>query len=242
MNFSIIIPTLNEEKLLPKLLRQLTESASNKKYSYEIIVSDGCSKDGTIKIALQYADIVKVHAGDEKQNIALGRNVGAEFASGDILIFLNGDILLPNPTVFFDYLNRNFVKSKYLAMTCKVKVFPEEEILADKIFHGAYNKYFKLLNKIGIGMGRGECMIIRNEIFQNVNGFNPSLAAGEDFDLFRRIRKLGPILFASDICIYESPRRFRKLGYKGVTWSWVKNGFSVFLKNKSISKEWEQVR
>jgi GT2 family glycosyltransferase len=91
-------------------------------------------------------------------------------------------------------------------------------------------------------MGRGECQIVRKSIFKKVNGNNEKLAAGEDFDLFRRIKKHGNILFTDKIEVYESPRRYRKLGYVGVSWSWAKNGLSVLFKNRSISKEWEQVR
>ncbi len=242
MRYSIIIPTLNEEKLLPNLIKQLTDTALRNKYDLEIIISDGGSVDSTLEIALESAEIVKVHTSDVKQNIAEGRNQGAKYASSKILIFFNGDILLPDAMKFFEYIDTHFKDSDYLAMTCGVKVFPSEEIMMDKIYHTCYNIYFKLLNSFGIGMGRGECQIVRKEIFNRVNGYNNKLAAGEDFDLFRRIRRHGKIHFAKDLIVYESPRRFRKLGYKNVSWTWLKNGISVFLKNKSISKEWEQVR
>jgi hypothetical protein len=91
-------------------------------------------------------------------------------------------------------------------------------------------------------MGRGECHIIRKNIFNEEGGYNENLSAGEDFDLFKRIRKKGDILFTPEILVYESPRRFRRLGYLKVTLLWIKNGFSVYLKNKSFSKIWEQVR
>lgn len=240
--YSIIIPTLNEEKLLPNLLNQLNNSAVKEKYNYEIIVSDGGSKDKTIEIALLNSDIIKVHTESKPQNIAKGRNVGSQYASGDILIFFNGDILLPDPDVFFYYLETYFVKSDYAAMTCKVKIFPEEEKISDKLFHFVYNKYFQILNLLGVGMGRGECQVIRKDVFNKVGGNNETLEAGEDFDLFKRIRKHGKILFAKNIFIYESPRRYRKLTYFGVTWSWLKNSVSIVFRNKSISKEWEQVR
>ena len=242
MKYSIIIPTLNEEKLLPELLKQINNPELRSKFDIEIIVSDGGSKDKTIELALDSSDIIKVHTLHERQNIAGGRNAGAKYASGEILIFINGDVLVPDIIDFFKYIESNFVNSKYLGMTCRVKVFPSEEILLDKLYHAGYNSYFRMLNSLGLGMGRGECQIVRKEVFVKVNGYNEKLAAGEDFDLFRRIRQLGKILYAKDIRVYESPRRFRKIGYKGVTWSWVKNGFSVLLKNKSISKEWEQVR
>ena len=242
MRYSVIIPTLNEEKLLPALLKSLTENNFKNKYDFEIVVSDGGSRDSTIDIACKYSDKIKVHDNKLKQNIAGGRNLGAKQASGDVFIFINGDVRVPDVNDFFNFLNSNFYNSSYLAMTCKVKVFPEEEILSDKLFHGVYNTYFRLLNNLGVGMGRGECQVIRREVFEQAGGYNESLAAGEDFDLFRKIRRMGRILFTTDICVYESPRRFRKLGYTGVSLSWLQNGISVFIKNKSISKEWEQVR
>jgi len=242
LKYSIIIPALNEEKLLPGILGQLNDPILKNKFEYEIIISDGGSKDNTIEIALKIADVVKLHNKDYKQNIAQGRNEGAKLAQGDILIFLNGDIHIPSVIDFFYFIDTMFFNSNYLAMTCVVKVFPEEEILSDRLFHWAYNTYFKSLNKFGVGMGRGECQIVRKSIFKKVNGNNEKMAAGEDFDLFRRIKKHGDILFTDKISVYESPRRYRKLGYVGVSWSWAKNGLSVLFKNRSISKEWEQVR
>jgi glycosyltransferase involved in cell wall biosynthesis len=242
LKYSFIIPTLNEEKLLPGLLKQLNDPEFRSKYDTEIIISDGGSKDSTIEIALKNGDIVKVHTNGKRQNIPGGRNEGAKYASGDILFFINADVLFEDIFVFFSFIDQNFIESDYLAMTCSVRVFPWEEKTADKVYHWVYNNYFKILNNIGIGMGRGECQIIRRDVFRQVSGYNEKLAAGEDFDLFRRIKKMGKILFTKDVYVFESPRRYRKVGYKNVTLSWMKNGFSVFLKNKSLDKEWEQVR
>lgn len=241
MKYSIIIPTLNEEKLLPNILKQLSEEDLREKYGYEIIVSDGGSSDNTVKIAEKFgARIVK--NGGKIRTIAKGRNDGARSAKGDILIFINGDVLFENPKEFFKFVETKFIPSEYSAMTCKVKVFPEEEIRGDRIFHGFYNNYFKSLNKLGMGMGRGECQVIRKEVFDKVGGNQEHLTAGEDFDLYRRIKMSGKILFADELCVYESPRRYRKLGYFNVTFSWLKNSVSVVLKKKSLSVEWEQVR
>jgi glycosyltransferase involved in cell wall biosynthesis len=242
LKYSIIIPTLNEEKLLPGLLRQLNDQCFRDKFDIEIIISDGGSSDNTMDIAKKQADIVIPYNGCIRQIIAQGRNEGAKSASGNILVFVNGDILFPDVTEFFNYVNKYFIDSKYGAMTCMVQVFPEEEIPSDRRFHRFYNGYFKLLNKIGVGMGRGECQIIRKVIFEEMNGYNEKMAAGEDFDLFRRIKKKHNILFTDKIMVYESPRRYRKIGYWGVTWSWLINAFSVIIKDKSISKEWEQIR
>src|SRR5690606_9447128 len=141
--------TLNEEKLLPNLLSQLNNKHFRSTFDLETIISDGGSSDRTIEIAQKNCDIVKIHSYKHRQNIAEGRNEGAKLASGDLLVFITADIIFPDIDIFFSFLNDKFIKSSYLAMTCNVKVFPEEEILADKLFHVGYNKYFKLLNSLG---------------------------------------------------------------------------------------------
>jgi len=242
IKYSIIIPTMNEEKLLPQLLEQFSLSELRDKYSIEIILSDGGSRDNTINFALPFVDKIKIHTDNFRQNIASGRNDGAMLADGDVLVFLNADVVFDNILEFFNYLDEYFIPSEYSGMACNVKIFKDEEIFADRIFHGFYNWYFKLMNVCGMGMGRGECQVVRRKVFEEMNGYNSMLAAGEDFDLFRRIRKRSKILFANNIFVYESPRRYRKYGYLNVTSSWFLNSVSVVLKNKSLSKIWEQVR
>ncbi|MCK6613055.1 MAG: glycosyltransferase [Ignavibacteriaceae bacterium] len=241
MKLSIVIPTLNEEKLLPVLLSQLQDV--RRKYSNtEIIVSDGGSKDNTLQIAKEFECKI-VNDNSVNGNIASGRNFGAAHSSGDILLFINADIRFKSPESFFDYAYNQFLTTGCAAMTCYVTTFPEESRIADKLFHTFYNAYFILLNKIGVGMGRGECQLVKKDIFESVGGYNIHLAAGEDFDLFRRIKNSGnKILFNTGFTVFESPRRYRKLGYIGVALLWTKNAVSILLKNKSISKVWEQVR
>ena len=243
MNFTIIIPTLNEIKLLPNLIKQINEEKLKQIYNYEVIVSDGGSTDGTIDFAYENADKVIVHTENErKQNIGEGRNVGSKHSDGNILVFLNGDIEISDTKKLFDIISRNFNKSDYAAMTCKVEIHPNERTIGDKIFLGFYNIYFHFLNKIGVGMGRGEIHIVKRNVFEKVNGYNEKLAAGEDFDLFKRIRKIGNIYFCKEVTIYESPRRYREHGHFNVFFKWLFNSIYVILFKRSLSKEWEQVR
>jgi glycosyltransferase involved in cell wall biosynthesis len=242
LKFSIIIPTLNEEKLLPNLLNQIKENEIAHRYNAEIIISDGGSNDRTIDIAYKYANKVVVHKDTVKQSIAGGRNAGVIYAEGEILIFLGADIIFPDILNFFNYIEKKFYNSDFLGMTCNVKVFPSEERFSDRFFHSFLNFYFYSLNVLGMGMGRGECQIISKKIFREFGGYNEDLAAGEDFDLFRRIRKKGKILYARDICVYESPRRYRRYGYLKVCKMWFVNSYYVVFKNKSMVTEWEQIR
>ena len=89
---SIIIPVLNEERALPATLQRVfAQQADNA--GYEAIVVDGGSTDGT-------ADIVAREPRISWQVAKTGRasqmNAGAHEASGDWLLFLHADTLLPD--------------------------------------------------------------------------------------------------------------------------------------------------
>ena len=240
---SVIIPTLNEEKLIVKTLEQFPHTLKEK-YNIEIIISDGGSTDRTLELLTPVVDKVVTAVKGEKQNIPQGRNAGAKAATGKYLYFLNADTLIQDAEKFFKQSLKAFENEEHFALTCKFHVFPDDVRLSDKMFHGFYNNYVRLLNKAGMVMGRGECQMVLADIFRKGNGYNVLLAAGEDYDLYRRIKLSGKgkIKFINELLVYESPRRYRKFGYIRVFADWTKNSFSVFFKNKSISEVWEQVR
>ena len=167
MKYSIIIPTLNEERLLPVLLEQL-KTINIPNDEIELIVSDGGSTDDTLKIAQKHG--ARILKSDTKQNIAIGRHSGAKIAKSNLLIFINADILFADIVGFFDRLDTILHDSEISAVTFKVKIHPSERLFADSIFLNFYNVYFYLMNLIGIGMGRGECQVIRKNIYDKVGG------------------------------------------------------------------------
>ena len=238
---SVIIPTLNEEKLVERLLLQFDEDLK-KKYDVELIVSDGGSEDNTLAICNKYADKVVTKDNFRTQNISQGRNVGASQSQGDVLIFLNADVFLDDPDYLLSQSINEIRNGNSCAIACRVEVHESERILSDKLFHGFYNNYVRVLNKVFIGMGRGECHIINRDAFESAGGYNEKLAAGEDFDLYNRLRKKGNVKFRNDFLVYESPRRYRKYGYGRIMLDWNKNAYAVFFLNRSISKSWDPVR
>ena len=242
IKYSIIIPVLNEEAVITRLMRQISDPMLKNRYHYEIIISDGGSTDETLKRVEPYADKVVKHVNNVYQKISIGRNAGSKVAAGDVLIFINGDVTFKDIVGFFFELESCFSNSEYVAFTCRVEVSPEEKRWSDRIFLGFYNIYFNFLNVIGIGMGRGECQVVRRKVFDLINGNNTDLAAGEDFDLFIRLRRKGKIYFSNRTVVYESPRRYRKKGHLYVMLCWLLNSITVLLFNKSASKEWEPVR
>ncbi|MEY2719966.1 MAG: hypothetical protein RLZZ273_1332 [Bacteroidota bacterium] len=212
----------------------------------ELIVSDGGSTDRTIAIAEEHADVVVRHEASERQTIAEGRNQGAKAASGSVLVFINGDTVPKDLQVFTecvsDFAVRTGRYARASALACPVSFHPNDQRLADRLFHSVYNTYVRLLSWLRIGAGRGECQVVRREMFQRVGGYRRELVAGEDFDLFARIGLRGRVLFARELHVIESPRRFRKFGYLRVLFSWTVNALSVMFTGRSSSDEWEPVR
>jgi len=238
---SIIIPTLQEGTVLRRTLEQFTDEL-RRRFNFEIIISDGGSTDGTLAIARTYGDIVLEHDPTARQNISSGRNRGAAVARGDILFFLNADVVIEDTKRFFPLMVETVRQSEISAATCNVNIYPEESNFRDWIFHNCFNGYFWFLNLVGMGMGRGECHVIRKNVFETVGGYNESMAAGEDYDLFLRIEKIGKIKFVRSLTVFESPRRFRKYGYCWISFLWFVNALSVFLFRKSVVDEWKPVR
>lgn len=238
---SVIIPTLNEEKLLERMLRQFTPSLVDR-HHLEIVVSDGGSVDRTLAIALRHAHTVIRNEEGIKQTIAMGRNIGARNARGSVFVFLNADTLIADPEVFFPTIAAEIGAPGLAALTCSVEVYPDERRPVDRAFHGFYNRFFAAMNSVGMGMGRGECHIMKREVFESVHGYADRIAAGEDYDMFRRLERVGRVRFLHSVVVYESPRRYRRYGYLYVTVSWFVNFLAVFFLRRSILSEWKPVR
>lgn len=236
----MIIPTLNEAELLPRLLEQLTPDL-RQRFNIEVIVSDGGSTDKTIAIAHKYKCQVVPKLEHEQQTIAAARNKAAWRARGDILVFMDADGYWQNPWHFFGQLKHALTDRKLAAVTVRVEIEPAHRTLKDKLWLGYFNNFFYFENKIGIGMGRGNCQIVRATAFRQVHGYNERLVAAEDYDLFRRLRRVGEVRFFWPLVVYESPRRFRKLGYIKVAWLWLVNSVSYLFVGRSRSKRWQRV-
>jgi glycosyltransferase involved in cell wall biosynthesis len=238
---SVIIPAFQEELRLPKLLSQLTP-ALRELHRVEVIVSDGGSTDGTVFVARAGADVVVEHREARRQTIGEGRNRGADVARGRILVFLNADVTIADPGALFAAVAAAFRDGRAAAAGCRVMVDPAEETPFDRRFHTAFNGWCRLVSAVGFGMARGECQAVPAELFRKVGGYNEALAAAEDYDLFRRLARKGPVVFLPGVTIHESPRRYRALGYPRVLGLWFLNAMSVTFRGRARSREWTAVR
>ncbi|MCX7884827.1 MAG: TIGR04283 family arsenosugar biosynthesis glycosyltransferase [Caloramator sp.] len=168
---SIIIPVLNEEKNIEKILLQLGKL----KISKEIIVVDGGSTDNTALVASKYAKVISSKKGRAKQ-----MNYGAAISKGDILWFLHCDSKISESSLesiekaidkgydggcfslyFYDY-SSPFLK--YISYTSNLRA-----------------KYLKLyFGDQGI--------FIKKNIFEKIGGY-PDIPLMEDWELSMRLKK-----------------------------------------------------
>ncbi|MEM3374320.1 MAG: glycosyltransferase [Candidatus Woesearchaeota archaeon] len=235
---SFIIPTLDEEKNIERVVSQF--NVLKGKFSYEVIVADGGSKDKTRQIAKKLG--CKVFKNNRKnQNIAKNRNLGAKHAKGTILVFCDADTQIKNP-VFFCKIVLNKLKNKNIvAGVPKIRVFPKEEKKEDKIFLKLLNYFVEKSFKSKYPMASGQCQIIKKTAFEKVNGYNENLSYGEDADIFLRLGRIGKLYFFSNLIVYESPRRYRKWGYPKLITNAISNYLYKILFKKEKIKEWKRV-
>jgi glycosyltransferase involved in cell wall biosynthesis len=95
---SIIIPTKNRASVLEQCLHHLSKQDCESG-SFEIIVVDDCSTDGTADLVGRMVSTlpipVRLFRQPEARGANAARNLGVKEARGDILVFLDDDVLVP---------------------------------------------------------------------------------------------------------------------------------------------------
>ncbi len=92
MDLSIIIPSFNTKHLTTRCLRSIIETLKHSKMTYEIIVIDNASHDGSVEVLNKdFPQVIKVL---NKENVGYGtaNNQGLKIAKGKYCLMLNSDI------------------------------------------------------------------------------------------------------------------------------------------------------
>jgi rSAM/selenodomain-associated transferase 2 len=172
---SIIIPALNEEKIIGTVL---VDSIARR--PHEVIVVDGGSADRTREISSQAgATVISCAPGR-----ALQMNCGAQHATGDILLFLHADTRLP-PAAFPDIIAA-LEDARYLGGRFDVELDGDHWLL--KLIGAMINQRSRL-TKVGTG---DQAIFVRREVFARMGGF-PDIPLMEDIAFCRVLKRLGGI-------------------------------------------------
>ena len=193
VTLSIIIPTLNEELVLGQTLSGLLD-----KKNCEVIVVDGGSSDATLSVAQNAGcKIFSSTRGRGKQ-----MNFGAAQATGEILLFLHADTLLPDDfqQLVIDAINRpDFAVGAFsLAIDSSTKILATIAWLANqrsRFLHLPYGD---------------QAFFVTSNTFTAMGGF-PELEIMEDFVFIQKMKKRGRIVTLPER-VKTSARRWQNVG------------------------------
>lgn len=213
IELSIIIVSFNTKDVLKDCLNSLRKV--KKEVSFEVIVSDNGSSDGTVELMKDDYKWVKLIDNSKNLGFARGNNLAKDVANGKYILFLNPDTLI-NKSTLRESLAYLKLHSDVGSMTCKIllengkldkdtrrsfptpfvalthfsgldRIFPRSKTFA-KYWYG----YLDENVEHEVDVVQGAYHMTRREILDKVNWFDEDyFLDGEDIDLCWRIKELG---------------------------------------------------
>ncbi len=211
--FSFVIPTYGQAEFLTAVLKEIS-NLQNPKSSFEVIVVDDGSPDDVLSRVKSYLcdeDLgynLKYFYWPKPQKIfraGEARNLGAEKASGDTLIFIDSDILVP-PNFLFEvemslsranlvqFVREHIQPRKSNVHTTYKSVTPEDCFIEEESYWKPFfnsenwedlNFFWKYTCSYALAVQKSE--------FEKIRGFNPCFTTYgfEDTDFGYRLYKTG---------------------------------------------------
>jgi hypothetical protein len=191
--FSVIIPAVNEAQYIATTLQSAQGGQP-----HEILVVDGGSTDDTVSLARAVgARVIHSQPGRARQ-----MNAGAAQATGNTLVFLHADTLLPA-----DYAGVVVKTLRDPAVAAGAFRFQMGEKLAGQwLIEWTAN----LRSRWRQSPYGDQALFLRRSLFEEIGGF-AALPIMEDCEIVRRLRKRGHVVTATAAAI-TSGRRWRRLG------------------------------
>ena len=224
--FSVIIPTLNEEKYLPKILKAL---AGQTYRDFEVILADGQSKDKTLIVFKKFQKHFPESSViiSKKANVGHQRNLGGKSAKGIYLIFLDADVDINH--TFLEEIHLASIKQGFKLAT--TWIIPDSNNPIDKtmlIMGNLGQELSKVINKPFAG---GYNTIIRRDIFERLKGYREDMLINEDQDLaVRAFKNKIETIILQEPKVTFSLRRFRSEGKLEVLRKYAKSIIHFYLK------------
>lgn len=207
--YSIIIPCLNEEHYIGKLLECLLSQTYKK---FEVIVVDGQSKDKTQEIVNKFSDNSKEIpiklVISNKRSVSHQRNLGVKNSQYDRLLFLDSDVQVKS-----NFLSQAIAEiDKRELQLATVKFEPLSVRVDDKLMYSLANSYISLLQYIE-PVSLGWCIFSTRYVHELIKGFDESLSFGEDYNYVVRAAEQGVKLkILKKGIVYISVRRLSDEG------------------------------
>ncbi len=197
---SIVIPVCNKFELTRQCLTHLADVTHG--CTYEVIIVDNGSTDGTKKFLASLEGDIQVVMNDSNLGFAIACNQGARAAKGKYVVFLNNDTI--PQTGWLSALVEDAEQHPEVAIVGSKLLYPNNTIqhagvVFSKISLTPYHIYNSVKSDFAAANIRQEfqavtaaCLLIRQEDFDSVGGFDEEFRNGfEDVDLCLKIRESG---------------------------------------------------
>lgn len=172
--FSIIIPTLNEAKYLPKLLKDLQKQTYK---DFEVLVVDGQSEDQTVKKAQSFNSLNPKVINSPKRHVSFQRNLGAKNAQGEVLIFFDADNQIP--PFFLVGIKYQYEKTQPDVFTSYIKA--DTKRTPDKVAASVMNVAIEAMSRLeDSAWAFGAFTACSPKVFKKIGGFDETVKYAED--------------------------------------------------------------
>lgn len=194
--FSVILPAFNEGGHIGACLEAIRANIQDPG-SVEILVIDNGSTDQTASEARSRGVRVIENTTGRRIHISDLRNIGARESTGDILVFLDADMLVPG-----DWLEKagGYFQAGFkgaLGFTSKV---PDAAGWVGRIWGQRLHLKRRVLVDVDFLPGRN--IFVNRVAFEAAGGFDPAFLTGEDKDFTFRVRKAGyRVVSAPEVCL-----------------------------------------
>jgi len=203
MRFSIVVTSHNQREFI----RNAVDSAlSVRTADTEVIVVDDASCDGSQEVLRQYGDAIRFASLETNRGASTARNHGASMASGNYLVFLDGDdVLSPWALQVYGRIVQT-VKPKLILASMRwfsgalPAVYPQDHPRELQI--AEYEDYTQKDRTYGPS---ASAIVIDRRTFLEVQGWSNDFPVMEDLDLLIRLSDLGPAvqIFSPPTTLYR---------------------------------------
>ncbi|MBI2086252.1 glycosyltransferase [Candidatus Daviesbacteria bacterium] len=231
INIAIIIPTLNEERFVGRLLDSINGQTVT---PAELVVVDAYSKDRTIaEIKKRQKDMPNLRYFQiPKHTVARQRNFGVKKTISPHLLFLDADMELQEEDALGKYFNEVLKKEPDVAAA---KNLPDSNFWKDSVYFRAEDLLFRV-SKYFWPVVTARNLYVNRQIFDQVRGFDESITVGEDSELvYRIVKRGGKLIFLKDIKLHTSVRRVSQEGRRKYALKMIRFGFNMMLRGRKKS-------